>query len=115
MPSRGPTRSANHGFSFFDALETSDKAAKFLWEIARELVDAVRRSVTIDWAHQESVRVFLRSGFVDDVDRTIGRENGMNSNEVRRLMWSNLRLLVTTTECSEVFPHAARVILAATS
>ena len=56
-----------------------------------------------------------RPGFVDDVEQAIGRENGMNSNEVRRLMWSNLRLLVATTGCSVMFPHATRAILAAIS
>ena len=32
-----------------------------LREIARELVETVRRNVTIDWTHRESVRAFLRS------------------------------------------------------
>lgn len=32
-----------------------------LREIARELVDIVRRSVTIDWRRRESLRAFLRS------------------------------------------------------
>ncbi len=47
--------------TFYVALETSDRTVQVLWEIARELVDAVRPNVTIDWAHRESVWVFLRS------------------------------------------------------
>lgn len=42
-------------------METSDRTVQVLWEIARKLVDAVRQNVTIDWAHRESVWVFLRS------------------------------------------------------
>ena len=32
-----------------------------LRDIARELVDTVRRNVTIDWTHRESVRAYLLS------------------------------------------------------
>ena len=51
--------------AFYDALEVSDSAVKVLGEptlkmIARELVDAVRRNVTIDWTAKESVRAKLR-------------------------------------------------------
>ena len=52
--------------AFYDALETNDSAVQVLGDdtlrdIARELVDTVRRNVTIDWTHRESVRAYLRS------------------------------------------------------
>ena len=52
--------------AFYEALETNDSAVKVLGddtlrEIARELVETVRRNVTIDWAQRESVRAYLRS------------------------------------------------------
>ena len=52
--------------AFYDALETNDSAVQVLGDdtlraIARELVDTVRRNVSIDWTHRESVRSFLRS------------------------------------------------------
>ena len=52
--------------AFYDALETNDSAVQVLEDdtlrdIARELVDTVRRNVTIDWTHRESVRAYLRS------------------------------------------------------
>jgi type I restriction enzyme R subunit len=48
-----------------DALETNDSAVKVLGEptlkqIAQELVETVRRNVTIDWAERENVRANLR-------------------------------------------------------
>jgi len=51
--------------AFYDALETNDSAVKVLGHealraIARELTDAVRRNVSIDWAAKESVRARLR-------------------------------------------------------
>jgi len=51
--------------AFYDALEVNDSAVKVLGEptlktIARELVAAVRRNVTIDWTLRESVRAQLR-------------------------------------------------------
>lgn len=51
--------------AFYDALETNDSAVKVLGEptlrdIARELVDAVRKNVTIDWTIRENVRAHLR-------------------------------------------------------
>jgi type I restriction enzyme, R subunit len=51
--------------AFYDALEVSDSAVKVLGDetlrtIARELVDAVRRNVTIDWTVKENVRAKLR-------------------------------------------------------
>ncbi|MGH8673131.1 MAG: DUF3387 domain-containing protein, partial [Burkholderiales bacterium] len=51
--------------AFYDALETNDSAVKVLGDealrtIARELVDTVRRNVTIDWTLRENVRAQLR-------------------------------------------------------
>ncbi len=51
--------------AFFDALETNDSAVQVLGDdtlrdIARELVDTVRRNVTIDWTLRENVRANLR-------------------------------------------------------
>jgi len=51
--------------AFFDALETNDSAVKVLGDetlktIARELVAAVRKNVTIDWTVRENVRAQLR-------------------------------------------------------
>jgi type I restriction enzyme R subunit len=52
--------------AFYDALEVNDSAVKVLGDevlrtIARELVEAVRRNVSIDWTVKESVRAKLRS------------------------------------------------------
>ena len=51
--------------AFYDALETNDSAVKVLGDdtlraIARELVETVRRNVTIDWTMRENVRAKLR-------------------------------------------------------
>ena len=51
--------------AFYDALETNDSAVQFLGDetlraIARELVETVRRNVTIDWTLREQVRANLR-------------------------------------------------------
>jgi type I restriction enzyme R subunit len=51
--------------AFYDALETNDSAVKVLGdetlrEIARELVVAVRRNVSIDWTVRENVRAHIR-------------------------------------------------------
>ncbi len=51
--------------AFYYALETNDSAVKVLGEptlvaIARELVETVKRSVTIDWTVRENVRAQLR-------------------------------------------------------
>ena len=51
--------------AFYDALETNDSAVQVLGDetlraIARELVETVRRNVTIDWTLRESVRAQLR-------------------------------------------------------
>ena len=51
--------------AFYDALEVSDSAVKVLGDdilktIARELVDSVRNSVTIDWDKKESVQAKMR-------------------------------------------------------
>lgn len=52
--------------AFYDALEVNDSAVKVLGDetlkaIARELVETVRRNVTIDWSVKESVRAKLRA------------------------------------------------------
>jgi len=51
--------------AFYDALEVNDSAVKVLGEptltkIARELVESVRKNVTIDWTVRENVRAQLR-------------------------------------------------------
>jgi type I restriction enzyme, R subunit len=52
--------------AFYDALEVNDSAVKVLGDetlktIARGLVEAVRRNVTIDWTVRESARAKLRT------------------------------------------------------
>lgn len=52
--------------AFYDSLEVNDSAVSVigtpvLCEIARELVKAIRSSVTIDWEHKESVRAEIRT------------------------------------------------------
>ena len=52
--------------AFYDALETNDSAVKVLGDetlraIACELVDTVRKNVTIDWTMRENVRAKLRT------------------------------------------------------
>jgi type I site-specific restriction-modification system R (restriction) subunit len=51
--------------AFYDALETNDSAVQVLGDdtleaIARELVETVRKNVTIDWTIRENVRAQLR-------------------------------------------------------
>jgi type I restriction enzyme R subunit len=51
--------------AFYDALETNDSAVQVLGDetlrgIARELVETVRKNVTIDWTLPENVRAQLR-------------------------------------------------------
>ena len=51
--------------AFYDALETNDSAVNVLGEptlkaIARELVETVRKNVTIDWRIRENIRASLR-------------------------------------------------------
>ena len=51
--------------AFYDALETNDSAVHVMGDealrnIARELVETVRRNVTIDWTMRENVRAQLR-------------------------------------------------------
>jgi len=51
--------------AFYDALESNDSAVKVLGDdtlraIARELVETVRKNVTIDWTIRENVRAQLR-------------------------------------------------------
>jgi type I restriction enzyme R subunit len=52
--------------AFYDALETSDSAVRVLGDdtlrqIARDLVETVRRNVTVDWTVKESARAKLRT------------------------------------------------------
>ena len=51
--------------AFYDALETNDSAVAVLGDenlriIARELVETVRRNVTIDWTVKETARASIR-------------------------------------------------------
>ena len=51
--------------AFYDALEVNDSAVKVLGDenlkiIARELVETIRKNVTIDWTVRETVRAKLR-------------------------------------------------------
>lgn len=51
--------------AFYDALETNDSAVKILGDdtlrtIAREVAEAVRKNVTIDWTMRENVQAQLR-------------------------------------------------------
>ena len=55
----------NDEVAFYDALEVNDSAVKVLGDdalrtIARDLVDTVRRNVTIDWTVKETARANLR-------------------------------------------------------
>lgn len=56
-----------------------------------------------------------RPGHVDDVEQALGFMHGLSSTEVRRLMWSNLRALISTTGCATMLPPETRVALAAYS
>ncbi|HWU86711.1 MAG TPA: type I restriction enzyme endonuclease domain-containing protein [Kofleriaceae bacterium] len=52
--------------AFYDALEANDSAVavlgdKVLTQIARELTQTIRSSVTIDWTVKETVRAKLRT------------------------------------------------------
>lgn len=63
---RGEELGLSHDeLAFYDALGVNDSAVKVLGDaalraIARELVDTVRRNVSIDWTVKESVRAKLR-------------------------------------------------------
>jgi type I restriction enzyme R subunit len=63
---RGATLNLNEEeLAFYDALETNDSAVQVLGDetlrmIAREVTDAVRKNVTIDWTMRENVRAQLR-------------------------------------------------------
>lgn len=51
--------------AFYEALEVNDSAVQVLGDetlktIAHELVEAVKRNVTIDWAVRETVRAQIR-------------------------------------------------------
>ena len=56
-----------------------------------------------------------KPGSVQDVEQALGLQHGLSPSEVRRLMWSNLRCLITTTGCSTMLSPEARVALAAHS
>ena len=64
--SRGERLGLNEDeLAFYDALETNDSAVQVLGDetlrdIARELVQTVRKNVTIDWTLRENVRAQLR-------------------------------------------------------
>src|SRR5260221_1132369 len=64
---RGEELALRHDeLAFYDALEVNDSAVKVLGDatlrtIARELVQTVKRNVTIDWTVRESVRAKLRT------------------------------------------------------
>ena len=52
--------------AFYDALGANDSAVQVLGDetlhaIARELVESVRKNVTIDWTQRENVRAHLRT------------------------------------------------------
>ncbi|MGH7798429.1 MAG: type I restriction endonuclease subunit R [Candidatus Binatia bacterium] len=63
---RGATlKLSEEELAFYDALETNDSAVQVLGDetlrtIAREVTDAVRKNVTIDWTMRENVRAQLR-------------------------------------------------------
>jgi type I restriction enzyme R subunit len=63
---RGATlKLTDEELAFYDALETNDSAVQVLGDetlrtIAREVTDAVRKNVTIDWTMRENVRAQLR-------------------------------------------------------
>jgi type I restriction enzyme R subunit len=61
-----PVRLTEHEVAFYDALETNDSAVKVLGDetlrdIARALVETVKRNVTIDWTVKDSARAKLRT------------------------------------------------------
>ena len=56
-----------------------------------------------------------RPGLVDDVEQALGHQHGMSPREVRHLMWSNLRKLISTTGCSMMLPPEMRVAIVANS
>jgi type I restriction enzyme R subunit len=63
--SRLRRRRSEDELAFYDALEVNDSAVKVLGDdtlrtIARELVDTVRKNVTIDWTIRDNVRAQLR-------------------------------------------------------
>ena len=56
---------SEYELAFYDALETNDSAVQVMGDetlraIARELVETVRKNVTIDWTLRENVRANLR-------------------------------------------------------
>jgi len=56
---------SNDELAFYDALETNDSAVQVLGDetlrqIARELVETVRKNVSIDWTRRDNVKAHLR-------------------------------------------------------
>ena len=84
--------------AFYDALETNDSAVQVLGDdtlrtIARELVDTVRKNVTIDWTLRENVRAQLRV-----LVRRILRKHGYPPNKQEKATQ-------TVLEQAEVLSH----------
>jgi type I restriction enzyme R subunit len=57
---------SDNELAFYDALEVNDSAVKILGNevlcaIARDLVETVRRNVSIDWTAKETARARLRA------------------------------------------------------
>ena len=81
--------------AFYDALEVNDSAVKVLGDdtlrmIARELVETVRRNMTIDWTVKESVRANLRRMVQRILKSTATRPTSRP--RPRRRCWSRPRL-----------------------
>jgi hypothetical protein len=80
----GPT---SEELAFYHALEVSDTAVKVLGDetlrtIARELVDTVKKNITIDWTVKESVRAKLRvvvTGILPQARLRAGQAGGSDS------------------------------------
>jgi type I restriction enzyme, R subunit len=80
--------------AFYDALETNDSAVKVLGDetlkpIARELVETVRKNVTIDWTMRENVRAQLRVSSSASCASTAIRPTSRRRR--RRRCWSRRR------------------------
>ena len=76
--------------AFYDALETNDNAVKILGDevlktIARELVETVRKNVTIDWTVKESIRAKLRI-----MVKRILRKHGYPPDKQEKATWTVL-------------------------
>ena len=90
--------------AFYDALAENESAVQVLGDetlrdIARELVDIVRRNVTIDWADRESVRARLRV-----LVKRVLRKYGYPPDKQERA--TDLVLEQTEVLCTEWATHA---------